>query len=117
MTVSFRLFNSSTPAPPCARPHYPCTQTGISQLEAARRNRSTTPFILIFTPHCSTASHNSAYRRQRLSYQATREADGTLPGLFQERRNTIGRAGHAETFPPHFDQYARKQLPFQTTAA
>jgi hypothetical protein len=47
MTVSSRLINSGTPGPPCARSHYSCARTGISQLKAARRNRSSTLIILI----------------------------------------------------------------------
>jgi hypothetical protein len=117
MIVSSRLVNSATPVSPCARPHYSCARNGISPLEAACGNCFAAPFILIFTPHRTTASHHSACRRQGPPYQATRRVHGTITGLFQAHRNPIGRAGRAKTFPPHSDQYANKHLPYQTTAA
>ena len=103
MNVSSPSIDSGTPAPPRARPHCPCARTGISRFEAARGRTLTTLFAMIFT-------FTGPVRRQGPSYQATRRVS-------QARRNPIGRARRAETFPPHSDQYARKQLPFQTTAA
>ena len=49
MNVSSPSIDSGTPAPPRARPRYPCARTGISRFEAARGRTLTTLFAMIFT--------------------------------------------------------------------
>lgn len=117
MTVNSWFPHSGTPGPPGASPRYSSARTGISLLKAAPESRATIPGVLTFT---RLPPHNQPGKRLLATWAVLLSLARQLETYWVcvlARRNSTRAGLGSETFPPHSDQYPKKQLPSQSTAA